>query len=111
MRGSIPVAARWTWTRTASGIRANLAEPGRWDAFVQTTRTSHAAAEARLGEVAAPVLVVMGDHDPDFRDPAAEAAFIGARLGRAWSWYPVPGTIRTPNIPSSSPRRIHAVPG
>ena len=62
-------------------IRANLAEPGRWDAFVQTTRTSHAAAEARLGEVAAPVLVVMGDHDPDFRDPAAEAAFIGARLG------------------------------
>jgi pimeloyl-ACP methyl ester carboxylesterase len=62
-------------------IRANLSEPGRWDAFVRTTRTSHAPAEARLGDVTAPALVVMGQRDPDFQDPTAEAAFIGARLG------------------------------
>ena len=61
-------------------IRENLAQPGRWDAFIRTTRTSHAYAEARLDDVAAPVLVVMGERDPDFGDPAAEARFIGERL-------------------------------
>ena len=62
-------------------MRKNLAEPGRWPAFVQTTRTSHAYAEARLDDVAAPTLVVMGAADPDFPDAAAEADFIGERLG------------------------------
>jgi pimeloyl-ACP methyl ester carboxylesterase len=61
-------------------IRENLAQPGRWDAFIRTTHTSHAYAEGRLGEVTAPTLVVMGDADPDFGDPAAEAGFIGERL-------------------------------
>ena len=61
-------------------IRENLAQPGRWDAFIQTTRTSHAPAEARLDQVVAPVLVVMGESDPDFGDPAAEAEFIRERL-------------------------------
>jgi pimeloyl-ACP methyl ester carboxylesterase len=61
-------------------IRENLAQPGRWDAFIRTTHTSHAYAEARLDDVAAPVLVVMGESDPDFGDPAAEARFIGERL-------------------------------
>ncbi len=62
-------------------IRESLARPGGWDAFVRTTRTSHAYAEARLGDVAAPVLVVMGEADPDFGDPAAEAGSIGEQLG------------------------------
>lgn len=62
-------------------IRESLARPGRWDAFIRTSHTSHAAAEARLDAVEAPVLVVMGDRDPDFGDPAAEARFIGERLG------------------------------
>lgn len=61
-------------------IRASLRRPGGWRAFVATTRTSHAPAEARLGEVAAPTLVVMGERDPDFPDPAAEAALIAERL-------------------------------
>lgn len=62
-------------------IRESLAQPGAWSAFVRTTRTSHAYAEARLGDVSAPVLVVMGASDPDFSDPTAEAGFIGERLG------------------------------
>lgn len=62
-------------------IRESLAQPGAWSAFVRTTRTSHAYAEARLGGVSAPVLVVMGASDPDFSDPTAEAGFIGERLG------------------------------
>jgi pimeloyl-ACP methyl ester carboxylesterase len=64
--------------RTA--IRASLARPGGWDAFVATTRTTHAPAEARLDQVGAPTLVVMGTADPDFPDPAAEATFVAERL-------------------------------
>jgi len=65
-------------------IRESLRRPGRWAAFAATTRTNHAPVEARLGEVQAPTLVVMGDKDPDFKDPAAEAALIAERLrGRA----------------------------
>jgi pimeloyl-ACP methyl ester carboxylesterase len=67
-----------------AAIRKSLARPGRWAAFAATTRTSHAPVEARLGAVHAPTLVVMGGRDPDFPDPAAEAALIADRLhGRA----------------------------
>jgi pimeloyl-ACP methyl ester carboxylesterase len=61
-------------------IRDSLRRPGRWDAFMATTRTTHAPVEARLGEVTAPTLVVMGSADPDFPDPAAEAAWIAGRV-------------------------------
>jgi pimeloyl-ACP methyl ester carboxylesterase len=61
-------------------VKAALARPGHWAAFKRTAGTSHAPAEARLGEVRAPALVLMGDQDPDFKDPAAEAAWIGDRL-------------------------------
>lgn len=61
-------------------IRGSLRRPGRWRAFLATTHTSHAPAEARLGGVRAPSLVVMGERDPDFPDPAAEARFVAERL-------------------------------
>lgn len=61
-------------------IRESLRRPGRWRAFLATTRTSHAPVGARLGEVRAPALVVMGARDPDFPDPAAEAAWVAERL-------------------------------
>lgn len=61
-------------------IRASMRRPGYAQAFRATTRTSHAPAEARLAEVSAPALVVMGEADPDFKDPAAEAAWITERL-------------------------------
>jgi pimeloyl-ACP methyl ester carboxylesterase len=51
-----------------------------WRAFQKTTRTSHAPAEARLGQVRAPVLVVMGAKDQDWPDPAAEARFVADAL-------------------------------
>lgn len=65
----------------ASLVAASLVGPGRWRAFQHTARTSHAAAEAALPAIAAPVLVVMGDADRDFPDPAAEAAAIAAAIG------------------------------
>ena len=61
-------------------VRENLRRPGHWKAFVQTTRTSHAAAERRLNEVKTPAVVVMGVADIDWKDPAAEAAWIGEQL-------------------------------
>ncbi len=65
-------------------IRRSLARRGHWRAFVRTTHTSHAPVEARLSAVRAPTLVVMGGRDPDFPDPAVEAALIADRLhGRA----------------------------
>lgn len=62
-------------------IRVSLARPGRWTAFARTTHTSHAPVAARLDQVSAPTLVVMGERDPDFRDPVAEARWIADRLG------------------------------
>jgi len=61
-------------------ISRSMRRPGYAAAFSRTTRTSHAPAEARLGEVDLPTLVVMGERDPDFADPAAEAAWIAERL-------------------------------
>lgn len=57
-------------------IRANLAQPGRFEAVRAMMLRSDAAVEARLPKVRAPVLVMMGTADPDFPDPAAEARAI-----------------------------------
>ena len=61
-------------------IRESMRRPGHWRAFSATTHTSHAPVEARLDDVATRTLVVMGDHDPDFSNPGAEAAYIAGRL-------------------------------
>ncbi len=57
-------------------VVASLRRPGYAKAFSQTTRTDHTAAEQRLTEIDAPTLVVMGELDPDFKDPRAEAEWI-----------------------------------
>ncbi len=59
---------------------ASLRRPGYAWAFSLTTRTSHAQAEACLTKVRAPTLVVMGEQDPDFPDPRAEAEWIAKAL-------------------------------
>ena len=61
-------------------IVASLKGAGRAKAFCLTTRISHAEAQARLGSVHAPTLVVMGELDPDFPSPADEAAWIAGQL-------------------------------
>jgi pimeloyl-ACP methyl ester carboxylesterase len=63
-----------------AAVRASLSRPGHAAAFAATTRLSHASAERRLADVNVPSLVLMGELDPDFPDPAAEAAWIGERL-------------------------------
>jgi len=58
----------------------SLRRPGHAAAFSLTTRLTHAPAEARLDDVTAPALIVMGAMDPDFADPAGEAGWIADRL-------------------------------
>jgi pimeloyl-ACP methyl ester carboxylesterase len=61
-------------------VIASMRRPGYAKAFSRTTRASHDPAEARLADVAAPALVVMGEQDPDFPDPRAEADWIARAL-------------------------------
>jgi len=64
-----------------STVIASLKRPGYAKAFSLTTsQTTHDPAEARLGDVTAPAIVIMGDRDPDFKDPAGEAKWIGEKL-------------------------------
>jgi pimeloyl-ACP methyl ester carboxylesterase len=64
-----------------AAVRENLRRPGHWTAFARTTHTTHAPAEARLPEVSAPTVVVMGADDVDWPDPEAEAHWVGDALG------------------------------
>jgi pimeloyl-ACP methyl ester carboxylesterase len=64
-----------------ASVVASLKRPAYGKAFSLTTRqTNHDPAEAKLGAVSTPTLVVMGEKDPDFKNPAAEARFIGETL-------------------------------
>ncbi|MEY9210990.1 alpha/beta hydrolase [Thermobifida halotolerans] len=65
-----------------AAVLAALRPRDRYRAITRTvTGTTHAPVTARLPEVAAPSLVVMGEADPDWKDPAAEAAWIRDRIG------------------------------
>jgi pimeloyl-ACP methyl ester carboxylesterase len=66
-------------------LRANLSEPSRRNVIrAYMFQQSHREAEARLGDVRVPSLVIMGTGDVDWPDPAAEAEWIVARLGSEW---------------------------
>ena len=65
-----------------AALKANLKEPGRIEAVAAMLSATSTApcCEARIGEVRAPVMVVMGTRDSDFDDPAAEANWVAAHL-------------------------------
>lgn len=63
-----------------SALSANLREPGRMHALRSMILASKAASEARVLRVQAPALVVMGTRDPDLKDPAAAARWLGDQL-------------------------------
>ncbi|MFC0532883.1 alpha/beta fold hydrolase [Phytohabitans kaempferiae] len=63
-----------------SRIGVSLRRGDHWRSFLRTVVTSHAPVEARLDDVRAPTLVIMGEKDPDFPDPAAEARYAAERL-------------------------------
>jgi pimeloyl-ACP methyl ester carboxylesterase len=72
-------------------MMAAIAKPGHTKAFCRTTRSSHAPAEAVIDQVTAPTLVLMGELDPDFKDPAAEAAWIAEHTDGAVVMVPEAG--------------------
>jgi pimeloyl-ACP methyl ester carboxylesterase len=72
-------------------IRASLSRGDHWRSFVRTTGTTHRPAEERLDRVRAPALVVMGERDPDFPDPAAEARYAAERLNAELLLVPAAG--------------------
>ena len=74
-----------------ASVIASIRRPGYARAFSLTTRTSHAPAEDRLGDVATPTLVVMGAQDPDFKDPRAEADWIAQAVHGAAVMVPEAG--------------------
>ena len=67
--------------------QAHLREPGRMEATRKMAMSRPTDAEARLGNIHCPALVLMGTLDPDWPDPRAEAdgivAAMPAGLGRA----------------------------
>ena len=64
----------------AARSKASLTRPGRWPAFHATSAVDHDVVKPWLGRVQVPVLVVMGDADPDWPDPAAEAAWVASNF-------------------------------
>jgi pimeloyl-ACP methyl ester carboxylesterase len=64
-------------------LTSSLREPGRMAALRGMLAGGHDDAAARLPEVRCPALIVMGTADPDFPDPAVEAAWIERQLTAA----------------------------
>jgi pimeloyl-ACP methyl ester carboxylesterase len=62
------------------GLRAKLTEPGRMAEFMKTGKSTPADAEAQLGNVRCPALIIMGSLDPDFPDPQAVGEAIIAAM-------------------------------
>ena len=62
-------------------VIASVRRPGHARALSRSARTDHAPAQARLGDITAPAMVVMGELDPDFPDPRREADWIARALG------------------------------
>ncbi len=61
-------------------LEANLNQPGRFAALQGMLWASQAPCAARIGQVRAPVLVVVGSDDPDFDDPRSQAKSVAERL-------------------------------
>lgn len=67
-------------SEAATALEANLREPGRMDALRTMVGLSKAKTEAMLKDSCVPALVVMGSHDPDFKDARAEAQWLAHAL-------------------------------
>jgi pimeloyl-ACP methyl ester carboxylesterase len=63
-----------------AALKANLTEAGRMEALHHMLNASKAASEQRLPHVSAPVTVLMGSKDRDFKNPEAEAQWVANSL-------------------------------
>ena len=82
----------------ARGSVAIMTQPGRWDAFLATYEgADHRVVTPWLDRVHAPVLVIVGDADPDWKDPAKEAQWIASNFSGARTVM-VPGAGHAPML-------------
>jgi len=83
---AFPGAKPADYAEAMAGLAADLREPGRMDAARAMGKSRPADAEAKLGSIQCPALVLMGTLDSDWPDPRAEAdaivAGMPAGLGR-----------------------------
>jgi pimeloyl-ACP methyl ester carboxylesterase len=81
-RTGLNKGAHAPWLREhADSIRASLREPGRLRALRELALAlDHDVVTPHAASVAAPSLIVVGALDPDYRDPAAELAWMGEQL-------------------------------
>ncbi len=68
------------WQEYVQHLRSNLGETGRMSALRHMIMASKKASGDRLDRVHTPALVVMGTRDPDFKQPAQEAQWVGTAL-------------------------------
>ena len=68
------------WDEELAFIERQLEEPGKMKAMQAMMKSNPTDAGARLPDVSCPVLVIMGDADPDWADPRAEGESILADL-------------------------------
>jgi len=78
--GLYPARKPADFNEYCTALRSNLAEPGRIEALQHMLRASKDASEQRLAMVKAPVLVIMGSKDPDFKQPEAEAQWVAGHV-------------------------------
>ncbi len=83
-------------------LRANLSEPGRMEALLAMLRASKDASEARLPRVSTPTLVLMGSQDPDFKNPASEAAWIAQAIRSQYCLIPGAGHYPQAEFPAET---------
>lgn len=97
-----PTAKPADFAAYVAALRANLREPNRLAALRQMLFAAKAASEARLDQVKAPVHVIMGAKDPDFKDPTAEANWVAARLGGQLTLIPDAGHYPHAEMPATT---------
>ena len=103
-----PTAPPADLTDYRAALKQNLKQPGRFHAVQGMTWSTRSEIEARLDEVTAPVLVVMGTKDPDFPDPAAEAQLVAARLHGSVSLIEGAGHYPHAEMPAETASRVLA---
>lgn len=76
-----------------------LTRPGYWAPFHASATVDHSVVEPYLSQVKAPALVVIGDADPDWTDPLAEAAWVASNFSDV-NTVTVPGAGHAPQYES-----------
>ncbi len=89
-----------------AALIASLKEPGRMAALQAMMRTDRSDVEPRLSTVRAPTLVVMGTRDPDFDDPAGEAATMANLLHGRFAMIEGAGHYPHAEMPDATAPRI-----